>query len=640
VRGFLLLCSFVLPLAAGACGGDPEPECSADEDCPGDATCSASGTCVAPPRDAGPSAPDTGPPPATDAGPAMDAGDGPPPPPVPVPRRPAQGATTGSVHGSVVLPEPALRPRFAWDASPGAERYELQVSSECETPGFAACAFAAPEVNETTPETSYRTGLLEVSTTPPVGRRYYWRVRACAARCSAWSPVRYVDVGRLPNDFDGDGYSDLLAGAHADDGAQSNQGRAYWWPGGPGGPASPTHLTPPRVVQNGNFGIATAALGDVNADGFADAAVAGHRIHSGAEDTGEVYLYLGSADGLPEAPSLVVPPPVAESRAWFGRALAPAGDVNGDGFADLLVGAHGEDAGGSDRGRAYLFHGGVDPDPSPATVLDAPEAQDDQQFGFQAAGVGDVDGNGFADVLVAARRWDGEQTNQGRLYLFAGGADGLSDRVARTFDDPAPSENAELGWGVAAAGDLNGDAFTDVLFGGRRRAGTGGVLLFLGGPTGPAATPDLDLLQPDGQASAEYGFAVAGVRDVNGDGIGDALIGARLFDRSDASEGRAYLHYGGEAGLSSEADLVLNGSPRESGAQFGYSVGAAGDVNGDGVGDAIVGAYNQDTSTTSSGGLFFYLGGTDGLAGAGTLLASPRSTDGRLGVSVAVVPAW
>ncbi|HJL15095.1 MAG TPA: FG-GAP-like repeat-containing protein [Sandaracinaceae bacterium LLY-WYZ-13_1] len=624
-----------------ACDPAPTGGCEGDGDCPTGQVCSAAGRCASPPGDAGPSPADTGPA-RRDAG-GRDAGGEDPPPPRPVPRWPANGASTGSVHGSPVLPEAALRPRFAWDPVTEASRYEIQITSECTTPGFADCAFEAPAVEAEVTEPSHRPSLLDVSASPPVGRRYYWRVRACrGGACSSWSTVRYLDVGRLPNDFDGDGYGDLLAGAHTDDGALSNQGRAYWWNGSSTGPRTPPNqLAPPTAEENGNFGISTASVGDVNADGFADAVIGAHRIDTTAEDTGAVYLYLGSATGLPTAPSTTIPAPTTDSGGNFGRSVGVGGDVDGDGFADVLVSAHGEEAGGSNRGRAYVFHGGADGvDPTPATVLNAPGSQDGEQFGFPITGVGDVDGDGFADVLVPSRNWDGDQTDQGRVFLFAGSALGVVDVAARTFDDPIPTMDAELGWGNAPVGDVNGDHFMDVVFGGRRRGGFGGVLAFYGSASGPGTTPDLDVLQPDMQASAGYGFSVTGARDVNGDGLSDVVIGARLFDRSESNEGRAYVHYGAPDGLPAVADVVLNGNPREAGAQFGYSAASAGDVNGDGYADVVIGAYNQDTAATNAGGLFLFLGTSDGLSRSGTLLASPRGTDGRLGVSSAAIPAW
>ena len=516
--------------------------------------------------DAGPT-PDTGPPPE-DAGP-FDAGSEGPAPPRPALRWPMNGASTGSIHGSVVLPEPALTPLFVWDASDGADRYDLQITDECATPGFASCAFDAPVVDETITDTSFRTAVLPVSTTPPVGARYYWRVRACNTSCSDWSPVRYVDVGRQPNDFDGDGYADILAGAYLHP-SPSRLGRAYVWRGTSTGPGGRTAINSPTGEDNARCGLEVAALGDTNADGFADAIIACYLRDAGALDAGEAFVLLGSATGLDPA-SPVILAPVAEENAQFARSVSPAGDVNGDGFADAIVSAHAYDNGGNNHGAAFVFHGGPSGiEPTPATQLDPPELQDNQQFGFPVASAGDVDGDGFADVLVSERLWDGAEAGVGRVHLFAGTATGASTRAARTFEDPEPSPDADTGWHLGGVGDIDGDYFSDIIVGARRRLGVGGALVYFGGPTGPPSTPDVILVAPEMQPDARFGFAVGGVGDVNGDGVRDVLIGARLFDRSVSNEGRAYLYYGTSDVFPTEPDQILNASPRQDSQQFGY----------------------------------------------------------------------
>ena len=216
----------------------------------------------------------------------------------PVLRAPPQGASTGSIHGSVSVADPALAPTFVWDPTARAERYELQVSDECTTPGFSTCAFESPTFEMSSTETTVTSPVLAVSTTAPVGRRYYWRVRACAgSECSAYSPVRYLDVGRQPNDFNGDGYADILAGANADDGLRVNQGRAFVWEGSATGPGAVFHLAPPDMQGDGRFGIACAALGDIDADGYADAVIAAYRLDVNATEDGAVYIYRGSGGG-------------------------------------------------------------------------------------------------------------------------------------------------------------------------------------------------------------------------------------------------------------------------------------------------------------------------------------------------------
>jgi cysteine-rich repeat protein len=265
-------------------------------------------------------------------------------PAAPAPLSPENGAPTGSFRASPALP--TLRPLFRWrppaDDGCGDPAYEIQVDDSCTTPGFASCPLPSPEA-----AASAIAGLqwrptedLAVGRSPPVGRRYYWRVRACrAASCSAWSRVRYADVGHVPSDVNGDGWSDLIIGAPQGDRAGgSGVGRVDVHYGGPG-------------------------LDDV-ADVVRIGEAAGDLLGFSVAAAGDVRVFLGGA-----------PPDGTVDLAWggeaaeegLGAAVAAAGDVNGDGRPDLIAGAPASDAEGIGAGRAYLFLGG---DP-PAT---APEA--------------------------------------------------------------------------------------------------------------------------------------------------------------------------------------------------------------------------------------------------------------------------
>jgi hypothetical protein len=157
-----------------------------------------------------------------------------------------------------------------------------------------------------------------------------------------------------------------------------------------------------------SFGFSVAGVGDVNHDGFSDVIVGAYHNAAGGKDAGRAYIYQGSV--LPmEHPALVLTGEAAGDA--FGYAVSPAGDVNGDGFADVAVGAYGNDAGGSAAGKAYVYYGGAT-DAAPDFTL-AGEATLDN-LGFAVSGAGDVDGDGFGDLVVGVPYSDAEA---GRAYL-------------------------------------------------------------------------------------------------------------------------------------------------------------------------------------------------------------------------------
>ena len=153
-----------------------------------------------------------------------------------------------------------------------------------------------------------------------------------------------------------------------------------------------------------------------------------------------------------------------QPAAWFGLSVAPAGDVNGDGYSDVIIGAYAyDDAGNVDEGRAFLYHGsatGLSATPN-STPDDAD--QPGAYFGVSVASAGDVNGDGYSDVIVGAYAFDdGPNANEGRAYVYYGSASGLSSLPNSTPDD-ANLANAQFGVNVACAGDVNGDRYSDVI---------------------------------------------------------------------------------------------------------------------------------------------------------------------------------
>ena len=347
------------------------------------------------------------------------------------------------------------------------------------------------------------------------------------------------------------------------------------------------------------FGNSVGTAGDVNGDGYADVIVGASLNGTGGALAGRAYVYFGgpSADAVAD---LTLTGAAAAER--FGYSVGTAGDVNGDGYSDVIVGAIGNGAAGMNAGRAYVYFGGPAPDALPDLTLTGEAAGD--WFGRSVGTAGDVNGDGYADVIVGADQNDVGGTNAGRAYVYFGGpaADAVADltltgEVAGDF----------FGGSVGTSGDVNGDGYADLIVGASLNdaGGTtaGRAYVYFGGPAADAVA---DLTLTGEMAGDMFGYSVGAGGDVNGDGYGDVIVGARGNSAGGASAGRAYVFFGGTA-VDGAADLVLTGAAV--GDQFGWSAGTAGDIDGDGYADLVVGAPFSDAGGTDAGRMYVYLGG-------------------------------
>jgi len=163
------------------------------------------------------------------------------------------------------------------------------------------------------------------------------------------------------------------------------------------------------------FGYSVASAGDVNGDGYDDVVVGAYNNDGAGSDAGEAYVYHGSSSGLSATPDWSDLGEAADDR--FGYSVAPAGDVNGDGYDDVIVGAHRNDGAGSDAGEAYVYHGSSSGLSATPDWSDQGEADSDE-FGGNVASAGDVNGDGYDDVIVGAYGNDGGGTNAGKAYVY------------------------------------------------------------------------------------------------------------------------------------------------------------------------------------------------------------------------------
>lgn len=346
-------------------------------------------------------------------------------------------------------------------------------------------------------------------------------------------------------DVNGDGYDDLIVGSRFDDDAGASSGSAYVYLGGPSGPDSSTELklTATDGVADDAFGVDVAGAGDVNGDGYSDVLV-GAQGDPDVPGGGAAYVYLGGPAGVVASSEIRVAAPDGASGALFGKSVAAAGDVDADGYDDVVVGAPFHYGAGTYSGAAYLFYGASAGVGARVETLAEPEPGAQQFFGTRVAGAGDVDSDGFDDLLVAASGAGAAYSLAGAAYVFHGGAGGLDPtRVTKLV--PSDGVPFDAFGSDLDGGDVNGDGYADVVIGSPGPYGDlGTVYVYFGGAAGVDGASELQLLAPDGAANDGFGAALSASADVNGDGVDDVAVGAPQDDDLGVASGSVYVFHG------------------------------------------------------------------------------------------------
>ncbi len=346
-------------------------------------------------------------------------------------------------------------------------------------------------------------------------------------------PMDWAQVGSSPMalDVNGDGWPDLIVGAYSYSGARQYAGAILVFFGGPNGFSQ----TPSQIIEgpeeNSYFGFTMKSLGDFNRDGYADLAVSAD---TDGDTQGRIYVYTGSPSGLVlKSDSTLAYPGL--SWWYFGRAF-DTGDTNGDGIFDVLVGA--PTAAGQGRpGLAFLFRGKATGYTNKYDeLMVAPnEVAGADQWGLAVSILGDVDGDGFADIAISAPNYlpadsnSGDVVSPGRIFVYYGSAAGFN-ASGRTQVIGAPNADAFAFFGEVMLGqrDFNGDGYADLLVGASMRQRglmgdqpfPGFLWVYTGGPGGFTKAP----YKRSGAPGSVDGLgAIFDAADVTGDGQMDII---------------------------------------------------------------------------------------------------------------------
>jgi Ca2+-binding RTX toxin-like protein len=469
---------------------------------------------------------------------------------------------------------------------------------------------------------------------------------------AAQSQINGVAAGDLAGrsvatagDINNDGFDDFIIGAS---GAKGAAGAAYVVFGGADGLPSTLELSGLNgsngfklsgVSAKDAAGFSVSGAGDINKDGFDDFIVGSLRGDGSVKDSGAAYVVFGhggafnanidlgklnGSDGFKLSGAAL--------NDFAGASVHAAGDINGDGYADIVVGAEAADSNGSDAGTAYVVfgHGGNFTSNIDLSALDGTTgfaltgrlAFD--RNGWSVSSAGDVNGDGIDDLLVGAVAAGSQNAYTGEAYVVFGHSGSFSPTLnvsglngSNGFAIKGQANYDGVGYSVASAGDINGDGYADLIVGAPysdqpgKDAGSAYVVFGHGGSFSStlslAGLNGTNGFKIEGLQAGDYtGLSVSSAGDVNGDGIDDLIIGAP--DAGSQYDGAAYILFGSTNGFSASVDLQnLNAEQgfwvfgSQSGDSTGLSVSAAGDIDGDGYADLLIGSPFADPHGKSSG---------------------------------------
>jgi len=394
-------------------------------------------------------------------------------------------------------------------------------------------------------------------------------------------------------------------------------------------------------AANDHFGDSVSTAGDINNDGYDDIIVGAYYKNSqkgaayviyGGETSSFLNRDLSTTTLNPTSTGFMITGNAAND--YFGISVSTAGDIDGDGLDDIIVGAPNKN---SNQGAAYVIYGG---DKSTMSNIDLSSTTlgplttgfmitgnaASDGLGISVSTAGDINNDGYDDIIVGASV---KNSFQGAAYVIYGGAKSTMTNIALSSTTLNPTSTGftimgnagdQFGRSVSTAGDINNDGYDDIIVGALgQNSNQGAAYVIYGGDKSTMSNIDLSSTTLDplttgfmitGDAvSDEFGISVSTAGDINKDGYDDIIVGAYS---KNSHQGAAYVIYGGAKSSMSNIALgstaldplttgfMITGNAASD--QFGYSVSTAGDINNDGYDDIIVGAYGKNTAYVIYGG--------------------------------------
>ncbi|MFT5583896.1 MAG: hypothetical protein ACI9VR_001480 [Cognaticolwellia sp.] len=390
----------------------------------------------------------------------------------------------------------------------------------------------------------------------------------------------YFGSGISCGDVDGDGYGDLLVAGRTSE-------QIYIYSGSVSGIDSSTETI--FTGTTATYGSQVRSGGDLNGDGYDDV-VLGDPV---TDATGSVYVHYGSATGVVSSTVQTISASDGSVGDYFGAYASLTGDLNGDGYDDLAVGANLADPTGTDSGAVYIYYGSsTGLDSSTEEKIVPSDSAAGQHFGRDVTLLPDIDGDGFGEVAMGAPR---DNTYTGAVYIYKGVTSGVDSTSELKL---TPSAISKFGHTLDYGHDIDGDGFGDLLVGapwtasGTSSSGTGMLYVYYGTSSGIGSTHDT---LSDVSHASDYASAVAGLGDIDGDGYADVMVQSL----SRYSAGNSTVYYGSSTGLDESTEFDLNHSGLRGGTET-----CAGDWDNDGISD-----FASSDSTEGEWGKTFYYSG-------------------------------